>query len=225
MPRIKAIILLSTIALAGCATSHSEVPIATNFPIMQQEKLQAAAHWGLITQDLSKKLQTQMGNKVSKEQTLYVSASTDSPFNQAVVGELIASLVSNGYTIVKTRGAAVNVEIDTQVLQFSPQRLQTRQIGALSALATGLWSLTELNTSITPAGVATGLIFGSDAQAFFNSDKASGPTPKTEIIINAAVSDNSHYLAVSRATYYAADTDQWLYQAVKGATFNVRGNN
>lgn len=92
-------------------------------------------------------------------------------------------------------------------------------------MATGLWALTELNASITPAGVATGVIFAGDAQAYFNSDKASGPTPQTEIIINATVSDNSRYLAVSRATYYAADRDQWLYQAVKSATFNVQGDN
>lgn len=225
MSKAKPIILFLTMALTGCATPSSETPTATNFPTTSQEKLQAAAHWGLITQDLSQKLQMQMDNKVSKEQTLYVSATDDTPFNQAVIGELIASLVSNGYTVVKTRGAAVNVEIDTQVLQFSAQRLQARPAGTLSALAAGLWTLSELNTSITPAGVVTGLILGGDAQTYFNSDKASGATPRTEIIINAAVSDNSRYPAVSRATYYAADSDQWLYQAVKNVNFSVRGNN
>ena len=165
MSKTKPIILFLTMALAGCATPYSETPTASNFPTTSQEKLQAAAHWGLITQDLSQKLQTQMSGKVSKQQPLYVSATDDTPFNQAAVGEL-------------------------------------------SALATGLWALTELNASITPAGVATGVIFAGDAQAYFNSDKASGPTPQTEIIINATVSDNSRYLAVSRATYYAADRDQ-----------------
>ncbi|MCB5190411.1 hypothetical protein LG198_06705 [Methylobacillus arboreus] len=166
-----------------------------------------------------------MGNKVSKEQALYVSASEDSPFNQAVIAELIASLVNNGYTVIKTREAAINVEVDTQVLQFSAKRLQARTVGIPTALAAGVWTLSELNSSISAAGVATGLISGTEALTYINSDKASGATPQTEIIINAAVSDNSRYLAVSRATYYVADSDQWLYQAIRNASFNVRGSN
>ena len=182
MSKTKPIILFLIMTLAGCATPSSETPTA-----MSHHHITGKTP----------------GRKVSKQQPLYVSATDDTPFNQAAVGELIASLVSNGYTVVKTRGTTINVEINTQVLRFSLDRLQARQVGALSALATGLWALTELNASITPAGVATGVIFAGDAQAYFNSDKASGPTPQTEIIINATVSDNSRYLAVSRATYYA----------------------
>ncbi|ABE50479.1 hypothetical protein [Methylobacillus flagellatus] len=224
MPKTTAIPFLISILLSGCVTPHGETPIAKNFPTMSQEKLQAAAHWGLITQDLSQRLQTQMSGKVSKEQTLYVSVTEDSPFNQAVAGELIATLVNRGYHVVKTRGAAVNIEIDTQVLQFSPHRLQARTVGIPTALATGVWTLSELNSSISAAGVVTGVISGAEALTYFNSDKASGATPQTEIIINAAVTDNSRYLAVSRATYYVADSDQWLYHAASHANFSVRGS-
>src|SRR5450830_1080009 len=165
------------LTIAGCATPYSEVPIAKNFPTTSQEKLQAASHWGLIANDLSRKIQANMASKVDKNQPIYVSAKAASPFNQAVVSELISSLVADGYTVVKTPENTVKVDVDTQVLQFSANRLQARQVGALTAIATGLWASAEYG-SVTGAGVVTGVIAGSEALAYMDSDRASGSTPK-----------------------------------------------
>ncbi|MEK9940416.1 MAG: hypothetical protein VW548_05560, partial [Methylotenera sp.] len=78
--------------------------------------------------------------------------------------------------------------MDTQVLQFSPDRLQAKTVGIPTLIATGLWAVAEAS-SVSAAGVATGVIAGSDALIFMNSDKASGQTPKTEIIVGVTVSD------------------------------------
>lgn len=216
--------LACMLTLAGCVTQYSEVPIAKNFPTTSQEKLQAASHWGLITNDLSKNIQANMAGKVDKNQPLYVSAKNASPFNQAVVAELIASLVADGYLIVKNPENTVKVDVDTQVLEFSPHRLQAQRVGILTGIATGVWAFSEA-THITAAGVATGLIAGSEAYVYMNSDRASGATPKSEIIINVSVSDTNRYIAVSRGTYYVADTDKWLYQAAQTRVFSVSGSN
>lgn len=216
--------LACVLALAGCVTPYSEVPIAKTFPTTSQEKLQAASHWGLITNDLSKKIQANIAGKVDKNQALYVSAKESSAFNQAVVAELISSLVADGYLVVKSPDNTVKVDVDTQVLQFSPHRLQARTVGVPTAIAAGLWASAEIG-SITGAGLATGVIAGAEALTYMNSDKASGSTPKSEIIINVSVSDASHYIAVSRGTYYVSDTDKWLYQAAQTKVFNVRESN
>lgn len=217
-------ILACMLVLAGCVTPYSEVPVAKTFPTTSQEKLQAAAHWGLITNDLSKKIQANMSSKVDKGQSLYVSANNASPFNQAVVAELISSLVADGYTVVKKAENSVKIDVDTQVLEFSPDRLQARKVGVPTAIATGLWASAEVG-SITAAGVVTAVIAGGEALSYMNSDRASGATPKTEIIINVSASDANHYIAVTRGTYYVSDTDKGLYQAAQTKAFNVRGSN
>lgn len=217
-------VLGCALMLGGCITTpYSETPSATNFPTSSQEKLQAASHWNLISQDLFSKLQQQIAGKVN--QPIYISADADSPFNQAVTAELITSFVNAGYQVMKSPENTLHIAIDTQVVKFSPDRLQARQVGTLSTLATGLWVLTEMNTRFSPAGVATGAIFGSEAAAYFNSDKASGATPQTEIMINVRLVNAQQYLAATRATYYVADNDTKLYQMTAAmATFDVRGD-
>lgn len=207
----------------GCTTPYSEVPTATNFKTSSQEKLQAASHWGLITNDLSKKIQAKMDGNVDKSSPLFISSTIHSPFNQAVVAELISSLLSDGYTIVKRPKDAIRVDVDTQVLQFSPDRLQARTVGVPTLLAAGLWAVSE-TSSVTGAGVVTGVIAGADALTYMNSEKASGQTPKTEIIVGITVSDEDKYIANSRGTYYVSDTDQWLYKAAQSRSFNVKGD-
>lgn len=223
--------LFSALALTGCMTPYGEAPVARNFPANSQEKLQAASHWGIISNNLSNKIQASMNGKVDKSQPLYVSAKTTSAFNQAVVAELIASLVDNNYNVVNNVSSATNalkLDVDTQVLAFSANRKQPRLVGVPTAIATGIWALTEVGTTFTGAGVATGALAAVEAGNYFSSENATGATPKTEIIINVSVADSTHYLAVARGTYYVADTDKELYKsaiAVENRSFNVRGSN
>ena len=224
-------ILASAIALtlAACVTPYSEAPTAKNFPTSSQPKLQAAAHWQVITDDLANNIKSNMSKRVSKDQAIYVSATGNSPFNHAVVGEIISSLVADGYNIAKSPSNAMNMDIETQVLKFSGSRSQAKRAGLASAIATGVWALAEVGTNVTAAGVATGLIYGVEAKNYINSDIAAGQTPKTEIIINVALSDAERFLAVTRGTYYVADTDSNLYQAatvtqVRTKEFKVRGD-
>ncbi|MDD2934142.1 MAG: hypothetical protein PHO76_09690 [Methylotenera sp.] len=222
----KLTILACALTLVGCVTPYSEAPTAKNFPATPQAKLQAASHWTIITNDLSQKIQADIDGKVTKDQAVFISTKNASPFNQAVVSELVASLVSNGYNVVKTPENTTKINVETQVLKFSANRLQARTVGIPTALAAGVWAISEFGISSTGVGaVATGLIGGAEALAYMNSDKASGSTPQTEIITNISVEDDNRYLAVSRGTYYISDTDKWLYQAVQTKDFNVRGSN
>jgi hypothetical protein len=217
--------LLCMLALAGCATPYSEVPKAKNFSASSQEKLQAASHWGLITNDLYKKLQAKMGDKVEKSQRLYVSSKDNSPFNQAVVAELISELVADGYLVAKNPENTTKIDIDTQVLEFSPSRLKPVASGVPTLIVAGLWTLTESGVAVTTAGVASAVVIAKDASNYFGSETAAGSTPKTEIIVNIGVSNADNYIAVSRGTYYVTDTDKWLYQAALTKTFSVKGGN
>lgn len=210
--------------LSGCATSHSEAPVAKNFATSDQNKLQAAAHWNIVATDIATRLKANMAGKVQKQQPLYVSSQENSAFNQAVVAELISSLVSDDYLVVKSPADAIKVDVDTQLVAFSAHRAQPKPVGLASALAAGVWVLSAADINVTTAGVATAAVFGSEAYIWANSDKATGPTPKTEITVNVSVSDNDKYLAISKDTYYVADSDRQLYEVVQTKNFAIRGD-
>lgn len=210
--------------LAGCAPQYSAAPTAKNFATTDQNKLQASAHWNIVATDISTRLKANMAGKVRKQQALYVSSRKNSAFNQAVVAELIASLVNDGYLVAKSPTNTIKVDVDTQLVSFLASRSQPKPLGLASALATGVWVLSAADVNVTAAGVATAAVFGSEAYAWHTSDQAAGPTPKTEITVNVSVSDNNEYLAVSKETYYIADTDRQLYEAVQTKNFAIRSD-
>jgi len=211
------------IAVSGCTAQYSEVPIAKNFPTSDQKKLQAAAHWDVVAADISAKLRMEIDGKVQRNEGLYISSSRQTPFNHAVETELIASLVSDGYTVLKTPGNAIEVAVDTRVVEFSPKRIQAKNIGVPTALVSGVWVLSEVDATL--AGAATAAVAAADLSRLFNSDNASGATPQTEIMVSVSVSNQNQYLALSKNTYYVTDADINLYRAVRSKTFIVTGDN
>ena len=217
--------ILGALIISGCAARHSETPLATNFPTTKQEKLQAASHWEAITTDMAKELSASLPSPLAG--SLYVQTAQASPFNRAVKDQLITSLVHSGRPVAKTPDGALTVEVDTQVVEFSPDRSQNKWIGVPTALVTGAWALRAVETksgaNTTAAVGVTGLAIGTDIYRWFKSEDASGPTPKTEIIVNISISDDQRYLARSTNVYYVTDTDRELYDAAGTKVFNVVG--
>lgn len=215
--------LCGALLMTGCAVPYSPAPVATNFPSTQQAKLQAAAHWGVIARHMAGQLAPSL--KVNAKRPLYVTAQQQSAFAQGVSAHLVTALVNQGYIVVKAPDAnALRIELDTQVLAFSPQRPQYRFAGERTALVAGAWVLTGIEHSIE--WLVSSAIAGQDAYAWFHAQFATGATPKTEIIVNLSLADDSRYYARSTAVYYTLDTDRALYDAAFQATktFVVRNH-
>ena len=204
--------ILTALALmavvAGCATPYSEAPLATNFPTGKQPKLQAAAHWNVIAQDIAQQLTATIKAK-SGTPALYVTQSAgQSEFDRAFSNQLISALLAHGFVVQKNPEGALVVEIDTQPVQFSANRPQYRYAGAATALTAGVWALQQASA----AGIATAAIAGTDAYMWFQSEFATGATPQMEILVNTSVTDRLQYLARNTSVYYVADADAMLYQ-------------
>ncbi|WP_426318221.1 hypothetical protein [Pseudoduganella sp. R-43] len=206
--------LMAAAALSGCKTPYSSAPLATNFPTTRQEKLQAAAHWNAIAGHLQQQLIAEL--KKAPPRPLYVASPVNqTPFQQAINNQLISSLVRDGYVVSRTPAGALQIDLDIQAITFSPNRKQAPTVGVATAIATGVWVVAErigdpvgkLGRFAGAAGVGAGI----DAYQWYGSEFASGPTPRTEIIITASVTDEHRYLARAANTYYVADTDRALY--------------
>lgn len=193
-------------ALAGCAVPYSPAPIATNFPSTAQQKLQASAHWAVIADHIEQRLVTDM--KKQPLRPFYIAEeSNDTPFRKAVTNQLITSLVKDGYVVSRTPAGAWTVELDVQGVTFSPDRPQYRYSGGATAIATGVWVLSDIDPTVGAVALAA----AGDAYHWFHSQFAPGATPKTELIVTVSVGDQFRYLARNTSAYYVADTDRALY--------------
>jgi hypothetical protein len=215
--------LCGALLTAGCAVPYSPAPVATNFPSTQQAKLRAAAHWGVIARHMAGQLAPSL--KVNAKRPLYVASQQSSAFAQGVSAHLVTALVNEGYVVVKVPDAnTLRVELDTQVVAFSAKRPQYKFAGERTALVAGAWVLTGIDHTIE--WLATAAIAGQDAYAWFRSQFATGATPKTEIIVNLSLADESRYYARATSVYYTTDSDRALYDAAfqPSKTFAVRNH-
>jgi len=216
--RIIGAALALTAIVAGCATPYSEAPLATNFPTSKQPKVQAAAHWNTIAGDVA----SQITSKLGERRPLYVAQpATKTAFDRAFANQLISALMSGGQSVLKSPAGALIVEVDTQVVSFSPNRPQYRHVGTASALTAGVWAL-HVGEATAGAVLAT-TVMATDAYAWFRSEFASGATPRTEIIVTTSVSDSHQYLSRSTSVYYVTDTDKLLYESLPTRTIRVTG--
>ena len=218
-----ALALAGAMLAAGCAMPYSPAPVATNFPSTQQAKLQAAAHWGVIARHMAGQIAPSL--KVNARRPLYVSSQQSTAFAQGVTAHLVTALVHDGYVVVKVPDAnTLRIELDTQVVAFSPKRPQYKFAGERSALVASMWVLTGIDHTVE--WLVTAAIGGQDAYAWFRSQFATGATPKTEIVVNLSLADEQRYYARSTSVYYTLDTDRALYDAASQPTktFAVRNH-
>lgn len=201
-------LVLSGLLLTGCVAPYSPVPLAANLPATRQLELQAAHHWTVIAGNLEQHMVLEL--QKSPPRPLYINeVPQPSPFARALAAQLTTSLVNDGYTVAKTPAGALKVDLDVQAVTFSANRPQYRYFGEHTALAAGVWVLSEIEP---PAlGVATAGVGTYDAYTWFNSQFAPGATPKTEIIVTLSVSDPYRYYARTSSAYYVSDSDRVLY--------------
>ncbi|WP_018413062.1 hypothetical protein [Methyloversatilis thermotolerans] len=203
--------LFLLILLAGCAAPYSETPLATNFPTSRQPKLQAADHWATIARDVAR----QLAAGLNDSRPVHIDeASSRSEFERAFARQLASALMEQGHAVSRSPHDALILAFDTQVVRFSPDRLQSRDHGGLTLLASGLWALAAVDA--TAAGAATAGVAGYDGYRAASSEFARGDTPATEILITVHVSDGARYLAHRSLVYYAADGDRALYDPGSG---------
>ncbi len=206
-----AMALAAGILLAGCASRYTPTPLPANFPVSKQAKLQAAGHWGIIADDIEKRVVAEL--KKSPPRPVYIAEPRDpSPFQRALATQLTTSLVNDGHSVSRTPAGSLKVDLDVQALTFTADRPQYRNHGQLTALAAGIWTARKTDAPVElEVAAAAGAL---DMRDTFNAQFAPGETPKTEIIVTVSVSDQYRYVARNTSAYYVADTDRVLYGIV-----------
>lgn len=161
-----AVAIACSAALSACVTPYSGAPIAENLPANSQHKFYVA-DWEEIAKDLTRKIQANMAGKVGKNQAIYVSSKGSSPFQQAVVGEIISGLVADGYIVSKTATNALNMLVDTQVIEFNKgiSPVQTAGISSVSTPKTEIIINVAVENASQYLAVTRGIYYISNSDA------------------------------------------------------------
>lgn len=218
-------LVASTMLLAGCVAPYTEAPVATNFKTENQKKLQSASHWQLIAEDTSAQLIRALP---STQQGLYVVQNAEqSPFQKAFNQQLISSLIAAGYPVMKHSNdrSTLTVDVKADPVRFTKNPKRAPLVGEATTLAGGLWVLRNIYRDTSPGAAMMGAAVSYDIYNYLNSQYASGPTPKTELVVTASISDNNRYYANSTNVYYTTDSDWHNYASLLPATnFELKGN-
>ncbi|GJI92176.1 hypothetical protein RugamoR1_53390 [Rugamonas sp. R1(2021)] len=201
----------AALLLAGCASRYTPTPLAANFPTTKQAKLQAAYHWGVISDSIEKRVVAEL--KKSPPRPVFINEPRDpSAFQRALSTQLTTSLVNDGYVVTRSPAGSLKIDMDVQAVTFTANRPQYRYHGERAVLGTGVWLLSEIEAPVVlNLAVAAG---AWDSYDWFNAQFAPGATPKTEIIVTVSVSDQFRYVARNTSAYYVADSDRILYGIV-----------
>jgi len=214
---LTSILLCMSLYLASCT---SQVPVATNYPYTQQQKMQAPHHWNILAADVVNQLE--QNPKFSKdiplvvypkfyfqdkenpvfwttEQPLTQADESDRlatiPFKRAYQNYLIAQLLDAGYNITDDPAAAqLLMTFDIQLVKHSGRRVRSPHI------------ISQLRRIV--AGAADGAYAGVKAGNY-------------EVIITTSIKSGHTYIMCHTGTYYINDPPWDSNYAIQGKVMEV----
>jgi hypothetical protein len=205
-------LLLLPLLLGACAAPYSETPVPSNFLTSKQLKLQASEHWQVIANDVARKI----ADVYQTPTPIWIRPSSDgSLFNHVFRQQLSTALVKCGLTVlVEPSNSFYILDIQTQVLAFSENRIKTYANVTPAALATGVWSIDHAN--IYPF-IARRDGNNHDSVAlnefyWHGSEFADGEVPQREIVLSINLTNKAQYIISDTRSYYISDRDDALYR-------------
>ena len=223
--------------LIGCAPRYADVPAPTRFENSVQQKLQAAQHWQVIADHFARNIAEDL-RKNGNQRALHVATpGGEQAFVEGFRELLITALVAQGLPVSTDARDALTVDVRYSIYRFNPQRAQnTYYYGEATALGAGLWALGAVasadisaSASLTAGLKVLAAAAGIDGfawlhqEALGNGRYASGPVPRSEILLTTSITDRSRIISRRTNIYYATDEDRALYwdQAGRGNTIKV----
>jgi hypothetical protein len=211
------LLLLVPTFLMSC---RSQIPVATNYPYSEQQKMQAPYHWKVLAAEVVEQLN--QSRKISNSMPIFVApkfhlpskeeptiwtatkplATADEsdrlvtiPFKRAYQNYLIAQLVNAGYNVVDdSKAAELTMTFDIQLVKHNCRPVRSPDIIS--------------NIGRVFAGAADGAYIGIEASPY-------------EVVITTSVKKGSTYVMSHTGTYYI-DTPLWdSSYALQGKTMEV----
>ncbi len=223
--------------MIGCAPRYADVPAPVRFENSVQQKLQAAQHWRVIADHFARNIAEDLRQNGSNRALYVATPGGEQAFVEGFRELLITALVAQGLPVSTEARDALTVDVRYSIYRFNPERAQnTYYYGEATALGAGLWALgavasadiassASLTAGIKLLTAAVGLegFAWLHQEALGNGRYASGPIPRSEILLTASIADRSRIVSRRTNIYYATDEDRALYwdQVGRGNTIKI----
>lgn len=198
--------------LGVCAFSltacMSQVPYPTTYTISTQQKMQAAYHWQVLSNDLAEVIKL----KIDKKQPLFVERKSKEPFAIFLSDFLEQSLINEGYKLTSSHSpGALPITLQAKVIEHSDRYLRTPP-GMLTALASGVWVAREMIIAAPVAGTA-GATVGVAAALDALDGMDAGPLSRMEVVVSMKILKGDQILMSENNIYYINEEESWQYDA------------
>ncbi len=222
-----AVALLIVAFFFGCTPT----PRPATYRYTSQQKMQAAAHWDILADDVAKQIKIGMMKSNSATRPVFVEPACgapdspcgiheETPFGQGFHDMLLTQLVNkyNVTVLAEIEENAMVVNTKAQVLYHVRDR-STRHFapGFMTAMATVIsGSVLVIRDAWEYGGYAqkSAAVTGTALAGVAFIDAVSGmytELPHSEVIITTSIKDNNTYLMRKTDIYYINDEDYWHY--------------
>ncbi|MBR2513164.1 MAG: hypothetical protein IKE45_03910 [Halomonas sp.] len=205
---------LASLMLSGCFYANtSQAPVATTYPYTEQQRMQAAQHWGVLAQhEAAGILRSERVRfrdlHIPAEEHAYLSAYSGGEFERGFRTLLTSELVSRGGSVTtQPRSGGATVQIDVEVVEHRDRGYIRPPFGTYTALASGIavatmplrnWS--EPALALIPAAMLADTTTGSWTH-----------TGNEEIIVTTQIIEEDRILYSSSNIYYINGGDRRHY--------------
>lgn len=203
------------VLLSACSVNTSQQPIATTYPITDQQKMQAAHHWDVLAEHEAKLISESMSEYPSG---LFIAGEEGfSTFNQSFKNLLTSHLVKGGSIVKTSPSNAAIVTYDVNVIHHKDQDINRAPVGAWTMLAGGAVAVAHAAHRWSPPIKI--LIPGAVVADAFSGNWVA--RTNFEIIVTTKITTKDQITYSSSNIYYinGGDYDQYYAQV---ATKNIK---
>lgn len=186
-----AAMVAASIAMPAVATELSSgseaVAPSTTQPTFHQWNVMAKAEASALAQKLGK----------DTGPWRVTAPNNNSEFANAFTKMLISELSAQGVKLTNNRKAVAVIELQADSMALKPDHKYVP--GSLTLLTAGLWLVNGLADAMSPAGLATTMVVGTDL--WLSHQKDTSKDPHTELSVNLVAADNGNVVASNTSLY------------------------
>ena len=199
------LIVLACLPLTGCfELNTAQSPLATSFPVSNQQKMQSAQHWSVLANHQAELLAK---NSELEGQPMFIdSRKSRSKFSRSYKSLLTSALINNGVIVSTTPLGAANITYDVSLVEHSDRDPNRMPLGYWTALTAGVWVASEVTSPVVGTLAAAA---GVDA---FSGNSINADTDH-EVIITTQVALNERISYSSSNVYYVNNGDTGNYSS------------
>jgi hypothetical protein len=202
--RLGAATLAAAVALGGCAPT----PLATNFGLQSQRKMQSAAHWRVLADEVAARVADE---EVRAGLPVHVARLRGrTVFGDAFHAYLVAALAEREVPLSASEEDAVVLRYTTQVVAHAEGR-RVWPTGALAgSAAAGAGAVAAVGDSVSLLDAAA--LAGGGVLLLDLALGAYDPATRTELIVGTTLAVEDIVLYAAADTFYVGDGDWRHYE-------------